>query len=344
MPPKKSTPRAAAAETPPSADTSPHTPNPYSCGSSPAVQPAFMSPLDTSAAVAPSPAPAASEEEPRMSSTPRSASPVVASPEHSLVQSAVSSPARSVTPSPCQAKKTSRDRLQLTAEDEEDLVDWYREQEVFFNKTLKGYRDTQRKNALIEEKARSMGKTAAELKTWINSMRTQYGKLQKKGPSRTGKKTVRENWILNRFCFLNDHIRRMAGREESTVQQPEDSSSSHEEEEEHVQEGSRPPCALPRPLSASSQGTKRKRSQDEPAGLTNILEEMRSFQSAVLERQQHTLLKNYGEEGEAWKSLCTTIFLQGLNLSPELREDLSHSMMSKLLEVKQEARRQRQQQ
>ena len=37
-----------------------------------------------------------------------------------------------------------------------DLAEWYREQELFYNKKLKTYKNTQKKSALLEEKAASM--------------------------------------------------------------------------------------------------------------------------------------------------------------------------------------------
>ena len=104
--------------------------------------------------------------------------------------------------------------MMLTEEQEQDVADWYRENEVLYNKCKKGYRDNKLKMTLFEEKASSLGPrcTAQQLRTWIESMRTTVGKITRNtSDSRDDARTMtdREKWVMDSFGFLQDHIRRI---------------------------------------------------------------------------------------------------------------------------------------
>ena len=81
----------------------------------------------------------------------------------------------------------------------------YRDNPMQYDKSCSNYRNADKINPIEAQKADSMGMPPAELRVWRTSMRTQYGKLAKPGPSATGKKTLTawEDWILS---FLSQHV------------------------------------------------------------------------------------------------------------------------------------------
>ena len=69
----------------------------------------------------------------------------------------------------------------LTAEEEEDVAEWVRDNKCFYNKKLELYCHTEKKRALWEVKASELGGgiDVGYLISWYKSMRTRYGKLSK---------------------------------------------------------------------------------------------------------------------------------------------------------------------
>ena len=70
-----------------------------------------------------------------------------------------------------------------------------------------------------------MFSAADQLKLWMNGMRTRYGKLSRK-KNKSGKGvdddtdeelTERDNWILDNFKFLDNHIVRVPSRQSGKV-------------------------------------------------------------------------------------------------------------------------------
>ena len=97
------------------------------------------------------------------------------------------------------------------------MADWYREHELFYDKTRKDYRDMKLKHRLLEEKAATLTNpcTGAQLKRWLESMRTCFGKLIRAGPSGSAKQnpTDKEAWIMSNFSCCQPFIARAPGRQ-----------------------------------------------------------------------------------------------------------------------------------
>ena len=59
------------------------------------------------------------------------------------------------------------------------MVEFLTEHEVLYNKKLQDYLDKNKKQALWDEIAATLGKDVKLLQTWYDSMRTSYGKILK---------------------------------------------------------------------------------------------------------------------------------------------------------------------
>ena len=93
------------------------------------------------------------------------------------------------------------------------MVDWLREHSQLFNKKLSSYKDKGKKDALWAEQARLLEKDVVLLTVWYRSIRTRYGKLTKlKSGARTGNRTERDLWVLDKFDFLKSHIHEVQPR------------------------------------------------------------------------------------------------------------------------------------
>lgn len=109
-------------------------------------------------------------------------------------------------------KRKRRMPLNLTEDQEQDVADWYRDHEILYNRRLKEYKDTKAKMHLFEKKAASMEPicTGDQLKVWIDSMRTLVGKItSKKSGDKARPRTDREDWIMQQFGYLENHIKRV---------------------------------------------------------------------------------------------------------------------------------------
>ena len=110
-------------------------------------------------------------------------------------------------PGPNKRQKKDKVAALLTEDEEHSMVEWLESNPILYNKKLKTYKDTSRKEALWREKANELGKDVVLLQTWYTSMRTRYGRLKK---LRSGQEppelTERDAWILRCFDFLKIHI------------------------------------------------------------------------------------------------------------------------------------------
>ena len=68
----------------------------------------------------------------------------------------------------------------LTEEQEEGLVEWFTDNEIFYNQALRDFKNKDRKERMMSEKAKELKLSLAELKAWLNSMWTMFGMLSKK--------------------------------------------------------------------------------------------------------------------------------------------------------------------
>ncbi len=82
-----------------------------------------------------------------------------------------------------------------------------------YNKHLREYRNTDKKNKLWGDKAKELGVDPLKLQTWVDSMNSRYGRLnQTKSGEGAMDNTERAVWILEKFSFLKDHIARQTFR------------------------------------------------------------------------------------------------------------------------------------
>ena len=158
-------------------------------------------------------------------------------------------------------RRVAKERVRIPEDVEDDLVDWYREHSIFYDKAHRDYKDTAQKGNLMQDKAVSLnlGMTSLELKTWFAGMRTQFTKLTKEPPSGSGKKkklTAREQWIVERFHFFEPHIERTASKS-SLQPAPSDDARSSSPASGASSTASRP----------SRQPAKRTRLQDQPPAM-----------------------------------------------------------------------------
>ena len=119
-------------------------------------------------------------------------------------------------------QKRLRVAADLTEEEEEAMVEFLTEHEVLYNKKLQDYRDKNKKQALWDEIAATLGKDVKLLQTWYDSVRTRYGKIlkdNKKSGSGLDHLIQRQQWIFTKFGFLHQFIapcpRRSLGRLET---------------------------------------------------------------------------------------------------------------------------------
>jgi hypothetical protein len=118
-------------------------------------------------------------------------------------------------------KKSRGESLVLTDEQEKDLAEWYRHNEVLYDTRRKSFKQPQLKMQLYDEKAAQLdiGYSGAQVKAWVESMRTVVGKLTnpKKMAENHEPKTLteRETWILENFGFVEKYVMRRSSRKVS---------------------------------------------------------------------------------------------------------------------------------
>ena len=146
-----------------------------------------------------------SQAQPPRSPTPPSGSDDAAS----HVPSEDSERPRSPTPPPRQAKKKPRMSADLRAPQEEEMVEWLKENPMLYNKRQTDYRDKAKKAALWCDQARRMDLDVKVIKTWYDSIRTRYTKILKDMTaygSGVTELTERQQWICDKFVFLQPYI------------------------------------------------------------------------------------------------------------------------------------------
>ena len=118
-------------------------------------------------------------------------------------------PDESSLPPSGETKRQKRDKFAavLSEGEEQTMVEWLEANPILYNKKLKTYKDTAKKEALWREKALEMQKEEALLKTWYTSLRTRYGRLRKFcSGQEPPEMTERDLWIIRSFEFLKPHI------------------------------------------------------------------------------------------------------------------------------------------
>ncbi|XP_063448096.1 uncharacterized protein LOC134727645 [Mytilus trossulus] len=160
------------------------------------------------------------------------------------------------TEQPANTNKEKRKRskpLEIPQEKQDEVADWYRENEPLYNKAHYQYKDTALKNTRWQAKANELGvEDWKTLRTWVESMRSQLGRLTREGnKSGSGRKddTQRDKWIKEKIGFLGPHIARIETRGGINLKEKlkakygtdacVDSPSEHEDEEESQEDDER---------------------------------------------------------------------------------------------------------
>ena len=111
-------------------------------------------------------------------------------------------------------KKASMTQM-LDEQQEEELADWWREHPGLYDKSNETYRRKTKKDKLIAEKPRVMGVQgfdAAMLAGWMKSIRTMYGKEEKRPRGSLGLLTLSSTlgsagwWTASNFCDLTSRL------------------------------------------------------------------------------------------------------------------------------------------
>ncbi|XP_032891317.1 uncharacterized protein LOC116982106 isoform X2 [Amblyraja radiata] len=122
---------------------------------------------------------------------------------------------------PVKRKKTVVTRpYNFTREQEGDLVEWYQAHRELYDKGHRDFRSTDLRNAMLENKAKEFpGCSYDQLCQWFKSQRTRFGRLSHslgKTGSASQPLTDREQWIVEKWGFVRNHIvrvhRRKSGR------------------------------------------------------------------------------------------------------------------------------------
>lgn len=125
-----------------------------------------------------------------------------------------SQPAKKTSQAARRKKKETRAvHLNLTDEQETDLADWLKDTPYLYTKGSRSFRNSGTKTVAWDKKAKLMNVDSEELFTWYKSIRTRVGKLT---GDKSGQAPVilsdRDQFILNTFRFLSDHIVRVPSR------------------------------------------------------------------------------------------------------------------------------------
>ena len=122
-------------------------------------------------------------------------------------------------PTILRAKRRRRDPLTLPDRTEDDVIEWLKQNPCLYDKTLKEYRNVSKKAKLWADKEKELDIEPNRLAIWVESKRTQYGKLTVNKPSGGPaiRLTQRDEWILERFAFMKVHIYRHTSRHVQSV-------------------------------------------------------------------------------------------------------------------------------
>ncbi|XP_034021426.1 uncharacterized protein LOC117505992 [Thalassophryne amazonica] len=95
----------------------------------------------------------------------------------------------------------------LTEEQEDELVEWIRKRPIFYDQSMREFKNKHKKNRLWEMKAKKMGVDAIALMTWFRNKRTIYCKLKKTKSGQAARTlTGRQRWTLETFKFLDEYL------------------------------------------------------------------------------------------------------------------------------------------
>ena len=109
---------------------------------------------------------------------------------------------------PPMAKK-ARKRPQLTEQEEDEMIEFLRENTFLYDKKRKLYHDRNLRDSAWTRQAAKLSRTKEDLEVWYDSIRTRYGKLlkdMKKSGSGAKDHSDRDKWIMAQLSFLQPFI------------------------------------------------------------------------------------------------------------------------------------------
>ncbi|XP_076034780.1 uncharacterized protein LOC143021264 [Oratosquilla oratoria] len=90
---------------------------------------------------------------------------------------------------------------------EQELAEFYAQNPLFYDKSRHDFKNSKKKERLLEEKAASMNLSVAVLKLSYRSQRTIVGKVMKRKSGQASKSlTARQKWVMTNLSFLKKHI------------------------------------------------------------------------------------------------------------------------------------------
>ena len=94
-------------------------------------------------------------------------------------------------------------------DNEDFLVDWFRDRPFFYNQRDPDFKNRQKKDRLLAEVGAKLGLSGPDVGRWFKSMRNVYGKWLRHGKSGQADEslTPRQQWTLKSFKFLDEHMR-----------------------------------------------------------------------------------------------------------------------------------------
>ena len=118
-----------------------------------------------------------------------------------------------------------------TTEQEEDLIDWWRQHECLYNEKNPDFHDRNMKRKLLENKAKEIGYGCDydAINTRMSSLRTKLNHLMKpKASGSKGTKTPREQFVWDRLSFIRPYVVHRKTKSTRDFGKKSDSGSSSE--------------------------------------------------------------------------------------------------------------------
>jgi hypothetical protein len=108
-------------------------------------------------------------------------------------------------------KRAKKTPCSLNLEEEDQMLDFLRDNPVLWNMKMTDYRRKDKKDKIWEDQAQLMNRTTDTLKGWFRSLRDTFTRLdRKKSGDGAPQLTEREDWIISKFAFLKTITRHRA--------------------------------------------------------------------------------------------------------------------------------------
>ncbi|XP_066285784.1 uncharacterized protein [Branchiostoma lanceolatum] len=122
---------------------------------------------------------------------------------------------------------------------EESIVEFFAAHPEFYDKTRDDYRNSGKKNRLLQEKSKELGITAKDITSWYSTTRSTFCRMKKqKSGQAPVYKTARQRWIWQNCQFFMQHIVHRAAHTTvlGQVRPQESQSTSHADSEDSAQD------------------------------------------------------------------------------------------------------------